>query len=360
MKQVLRFITRFYASLLRLYPGKFRSEFGEEMQSVFNEAASEAASNKKMLVMVFLREILDLPVNLIREHWRELVHRKDPVMNEGIEHTGDTEARGVPFKKERSSRWEALIGVLPFLGFGLISMYGELRSSSLMVYPYLAFYLLVLSGLIIGGLKDFPRWAFSYIGWSLLFVWLLCTVRTQGLTFFGITFQGESIAWGIGVITLFDIAIGLPLLWKRSLHPLKELFTGIWHDWPRLSLTMYTFLAWLSLISYDENHHPYLLAFILVSTLVATVAAWGFLRSNTTKGQVLVLVAGIAVAQIFSSLAWATWDWQTYHGLPPSEPDAWYVSALRTLLILATMSVWMFWPSVVGLMKRSINGQKTT
>ena len=360
MKQVLRFITRLYTRFLRLYPDKFRSEFGEEMQSVFNEAANEAAPDKKTLEMVFLREILDLPVNLIREHWRELVQRKDPVMNEGIEHTGDTETREIPFKKERSSRWEALIGVLPFLGFGLISMYGETGSSSLLVYLYLAFYLLVLFGLVIGGLKDFPRWAFSYIGWSLLFLGFLCTVRTKGLTVFGITFHGESIGWRIGVITLFDIAIGLPLLWKRSLHPLKELFTGIWHDWPRLSLAMYTFLAWLSLISYDENHHPYLLAFMLVSTLVTTVTVWSFLRSDTTMGQVFVLAAGIAVAQIFSSIAWATWDWQTYHGLPPSEPDAWYVSALRTLLILATMSVWMFWPSVVGLMKRPVNGQKTT
>ena len=359
MKSILHFITRIYDGLLNLYPGRFRAEFGEEMQTVFSEAAKEAAAaGKKRLAIIFVRELLDFPLGLIREHWLELVHRKDTAMSTGIEHMENPKTQEVPFKKERSSRWEALVGVLPFLAFGLINMLGEISPSVPSVYSYLVFYLLLLTGLVISGLKDFPQWSFSYIGWSLLFVWVLNMVRIVGLTVFGMTLTiTEAIIWRIGVLLLLVIAIGIPLLWRRSLRPLEKLVHGIWHDWPRLSLGMYAFLAWLSLI-YDENHHPYLLAFILASTLITSAGAWIFLRSDTTKRQALALVAGIAIAQILNSISYATWDWQAYYGLTPSEPDAWYVSASRTLFISAFMGIWLFWPFALGLLNRAANRQK--
>lgn len=359
MKSILHFITHIYVGLLNLYPNRFRAEFGEEMQAVFSEVAQEAAAaGKKRLAIIFMRELLDFPIGLIREHWLELVHRKDSAMSMGIEHIGITKTQEVPFKKERSSRWEALVGVLPFLAFGLISILGKVYPSFPSVYPSLVFYLLILAGLVIGGLKDFPRWSFSYIGWSLLFVWVLSGVRIIGLTVFEMTLNITAAnIWRIGILALLTLAFGIPLLWRRSLRPLGKLVHGIWHDWPRLSLGMYTFLAWLSLI-YDENHHPYLLAFILASALVTAAGVWVYLRSDTTKGQVLALVAGIAVGHIISSISYATWDYRTYYGLPPSQPDAWYVSALKISIVSTFMGIWLFWPFALGLLNRAINRQK--
>lgn len=359
MKPILHLITSIYAGLLNLYPGRFRAEFGEEMRSVFSEVSREAAgAGKKRLAIIFMRELLDFPIGLIREHWLELVHRKDTAMSTGIEHMENPKTQEGPFKKERASRWEALVGMLPFLAFGLISMLGEVSPPIPSVYPYLVFYLLLLTGLVISGLKDFPSWSFSYIGWSLIFVWALNGVRIVGWTIFGTTLNIEAaIIWRIGILLLFAIAIGIPLLWRRSLRPLKRLVRGTGHDLPRLSLGIYTFLAWLSLI-YDENHHPYLIAFILASTLVTAAGAWAFLRSDSTKGQVLALVTGSAVAHILSLISYATWDWRTYYGLPPLEPDAWYVSALRILFVSAIMGIWLLWPFVLERSNRAANRQK--
>jgi len=359
MKSILQFIIRIYAGLLNLYPGRFRAEFGEEMQAVFSEVAKEAAAaGKKRLAIIFMREMLDFPIGLIHEHWLELVHRKDTAMSTGMEHMENSKTQEVSFKKERASRWEALVGILPFLAFGLISILSKISPSVPSVYSYLVFYLLLLTGLVISGLKDFPQWSFSYIGWSLIFFWVLSGVRIVGWTVFGTTLNiGAAIIWRIGILVLLIIAIGIPLLWRHSLRPLKKLVRGVGHDSSRLSLGMYTFLAWLSLI-YDENHHPYLIAFILASTFVTATGAWAFLRSDSIKGQVLALVTGSAVAHILSLISYATWDWQTYYGLPPSEPDAWYVSALRILFVSAIMGIWLLWPFVLELSNRAANRQK--
>ena len=153
MKSILHFIISVYVSLLNLYPGRFRAEFGEEMQAVFSEVAKEAAAaGKKKLATIFMRELLDFPIGLIREHWLELVHRKDTAMSTGMEHMENSKTQEGPFKKERTSRWEALVGILPFLAFGLISMLGEINPPIPSVYSELVFYLLLLTGLVISGL----------------------------------------------------------------------------------------------------------------------------------------------------------------------------------------------------------------
>jgi hypothetical protein len=72
MNILLLFLTRMYSRLLRLYPARFRHEFSNEMQNVFDELAQETAKRGLgLLLAVFLRELGHLPGNLLLESWHE-------------------------------------------------------------------------------------------------------------------------------------------------------------------------------------------------------------------------------------------------------------------------------------------------
>jgi hypothetical protein len=63
---------RLYGALLRLYPARFRAEFGAEMREVFAEQVRQAGRQGILVVLaVSLREIGDYPINLISEHCEE-------------------------------------------------------------------------------------------------------------------------------------------------------------------------------------------------------------------------------------------------------------------------------------------------
>jgi hypothetical protein len=67
MSRLSRCIIWVYAQLLRLYPVRFRREFAQEMQDVFVQSLQESNS-KLALLTLFMGEVRDLPLNLIREH----------------------------------------------------------------------------------------------------------------------------------------------------------------------------------------------------------------------------------------------------------------------------------------------------
>ena len=79
-----------------------------------------------------------------------------------------------------SNRWQAFLGTLPFLVFGLVSMVGKVDHiyNFRWTYANLAFYILALSGLLIGWIRGFPLWSYSYLGWSLVFAWWWTNMRT--------------------------------------------------------------------------------------------------------------------------------------------------------------------------------------
>ena len=72
-------IFRIYTSLLRLYPRPFHTEFGDEMEVVFRQAASE---NKSRTLRFLLREFRDFPGSLLRQYWyaitKEYIHMINP------------------------------------------------------------------------------------------------------------------------------------------------------------------------------------------------------------------------------------------------------------------------------------------
>lgn len=61
-----------YARLLRLYPSSYRQEFEGQMLLDFSDLATDAAKRGNyVLIIFFMRELLDFPISLLQAHWKE-------------------------------------------------------------------------------------------------------------------------------------------------------------------------------------------------------------------------------------------------------------------------------------------------
>jgi len=162
----------------------------------------------------------------------------------------------IPTKTIPTSAFQALLGALPFVAYGLVSIsihFGNsLPRPPIWLHPFLLFDALVLMGLGAGVLAGFPRWAYSYLNWALILAWWLSDMGMYGV------YRLDNRMWllPLGVFVL-------ALLVRRSMAPLHTLLAGLWSDWTLLSLGIYSFFAWLG-VMYDENHHPYLLVLLLL------------------------------------------------------------------------------------------------
>ena len=331
MKPLIEIMQKAFSRLLGFYPRRFRSAFMDEMETVFGDLLSETSKNGFLpLFGTWLRELISLPVSILRE----IVHE---FKREGTNMLTNEASVDAIQPDEGTGRGEALLAVLPYVLFGIISIISKL-DPDLGVLPYAAFDLFALIGLTIGGIKGYPRWSYCYLGWAgmLSLLWNMAPLNPLS-----------------GFIP-FSLAIGIPLLWWRSLAPLRELFRGIWKDWTRLSLALFSFAGYV-LIIYDENHHPWLFAFMLASIAAISAAVWIFIRNQNAWGRVLALVAGFVATWLIGTISDSTWDVNAYYGIPPGPPEPLTSKILGTLAIIPVWLMILFWPVLIGLVHQVIH-----
>jgi hypothetical protein len=323
-------LIRLYKFLLRFYPRGFQAQYRDEMVSVFTQSITAEPGIKSGYL--FLRELFDLPGSILSVYNAQGLHGGN--MSKQKEYIAPV------------AHWEALIGTLPFLGFGITSMLSKTEqfNDPRVIFLYLAFYGLALLGLLIGWIRDFPLWSYGYIGWSLVFTWWWSLASING------AYWGLLIWFAVGLVVL------IALLWKRSLVPIEKFFKDIFNDWSRLSLAMYTFIAFIYLL-YDENHHPYLFVFMSASTFVIAAGAWLFLRGASLRGRIGSIFGGLVVANVISQISNNTWDAQAYYNLSQGLPTPWYMTVFRTVMILSFLIAILFWPAIIGLGQYLIDRQ---
>ena len=234
-----------------------------------------------------------------------------------------------PSKTNETSAFQALLGIIPFMAYGLVSIsihFGNsLPRPPIWLHPLLLFDALVLIGLGAGVLPGFPRWAYSYVSWALILAWWLSDMGIYGV------YRLDNRMWllPLGVFIL-------ALLARRSMAPLHALLAGLWSDWTLLSLGIYSFFAWLG-VMYDENHHPYLLVFIIASTLAVCAGAWFYFRQTAAIQRVLSLITGLIAMMVIVGINIATWDWRAYYNFPESAYYIHPIAVAFIALILALM-----------------------
>lgn len=346
MNNLIRLVIAVYAWLLNMYPRRFRDEFADEMLDMFRNWVMDAARDGPLaLLRLCLRELGGLPFNILREFQYEFGVRETVIVtNENLE--------PISTRSIKASHWEAFLSALPFAVFGIVCMIGKIRIPWVGIYVYLAFYLFVLLGLLIGLVKAFPRWAYSYLGWSVLFAWWWTDMYTRGFKLFGYTFGDE--AWGWRVWVPLFITVGIAILLTRSIRPLRELGLGIWQDWTLLSLAMYSFVGFAMLL-YDEVRAPYTIAFMTASTLLVAASVWIFMRSTNRLHRLITLLAGFFTGLILDRICDATWDFNAYHGLPTRLPLPWYSSLIEMIFFTVMWSPILWLPALVGLFKSTFH-----
>jgi hypothetical protein len=316
------------------------------MQVVFRDSVNDAVKDGMLfLLIVGMREMVNLPGSVLQQFWHEL-KKKDTIMDIHEQ----TESKSVV--NGGASHWDALIGTLPFVLFGIASIIGKIRVPFLGIYPDLAFYAIVLLGLLLGLIKGFPRWAYSYLGWALVFGWWWSNIGTYGLKIFGIQINYWS--WQIWPPLL--MTIGIALLWIRSLLPLRQMVRGIWQDWTLLSLAMYTFVGFAMLL-YDENHSPYLIGFMIVSTLTISASVWAFMKSTKPSGRFLTLLTGFVACLAIDRICGTTWDFAGYYGLPSTPPAPWYDFMFEMMVFTAVWGGILILPALIGLVRHSLSSE---
>lgn len=306
-----------YRRLIKFYPASFRSEFGEEMQDVFSQALS-SRKNIRQRAALFLKEVFDLPGALLRQHLASWFHVQGVPM---IVNNGSA----VP-----SSRQEALLGALPFLMYGLICMVVKFALPFSEFFLWLAFYLITLIWLVIGWVKRFPRWSFAYLGWSV----------TIALT------------WGGAPLVLLFPAIVVALIWTRSISPIKQFFLSILDDWTCLSFALFTLPTWFILI-YSGNDHPYLLLFMLGSTLAVSLGAYLYLRSPYAANRIVSLLGSLVAALTLLSISENAWNIAGNYPQPPTTAP-WYLLILvilRWLASLGMIAILLFGPAILSVFR---------
>jgi hypothetical protein len=301
-------------------------------------------------VVVSLKELGGLPFNILREFWHEF-GRKETVMvtNEKMELAST--------RSGKASHWETFLSTLPFALFGVVCMIGKIRVPWIGIYADLTFYFFILLGLLIGLIKAFPRWAYSYLGWSLLFAWWWAPMYTRGLKIFGYTMGNE--AWGWRALCPLIITFGIAILMTRSIRPLRELVLGIWQDWTLLSLAMYSFVGFIMLL-YDDVRPPYLIVFMTASTLLISASVWIFMRSESHLHRLGILLGGFFTGLLIDRICAATWDFNAYYGLPAQPPMPWYGTLIEMIVITVVWSPIILLPVVVGLIRSTVNKEITT
>lgn len=328
------FFERTVSGLLRAYPPGFRERFGCEMMQVYRSLARDTAreSGAPGLLRLWLQVMLDGASGALSQWGQEITKRRMALMKVNPVDILDGTAPLPPR--------QAALAVLPFLLFGLVSIAmkpdiiplqhaGEPTWLVLLVHPFFLFYWLVLIGLGAGILLGIPRWSFSYLTYAILMSLAMANMSI-----------GEMDFNGLMCLPLAGVII-LAVLIRRSAQPLQGLFDRLEHDITPLALGVFTIYASFYMV-YDEIHNPFLLLFMLATTLAACLGVWGYYRSALPLQRVGFLIGGLAVMMGIDILCSLTWDFAAYYGLP--EGSAWLdLPGIVMIGVLATLMVGLGW-----------------
>ena len=306
-----RALSRLYASLLKLYPSRFRDEFGKEMGEVFDQVLGglETAgipTARRMVEMsrFYLREIWHFPSSYLDARRFQQSFAAGDVPSGTSSYVEEDMVKN--WVGQGASWGAALLGAFPFLLFGLVYLlkgFTELNGYYSLMFNYIvradvaltyipkfiryapiAVYLVATIGFLYGWRRGFPRWSYSYLGMAVYFGWYYSNGR-----FYGVVYGWQ--AW-IPLITV----ISLGILITHSRRPQKWLFQGIWNDWTRLSFALYAFaVPMFTIIFFDDDWGVPQLYGLLFDTLLLAAGAIVFLRSRTIWERILSLQAVVLI-----------------------------------------------------------------
>lgn len=218
---------------------------------------------------------------------------------------------------EPPSTWtETLAGVIIFIQFPLIYYLGfslfpvaygpgvtnglqDLAKVILFLSPW---FLIPLSGFAIGWMRGFPRWVYPYVVFSILISLYLMAASTPGISLLGFQLFGREL-WGIRACMPGLLMVAIVLALTRSPHSLLVFFENGWNDWTRYVFALFGMMPLVNVISFDEIRDSYEIPFQIGLIVLMSFSAVAYLRSTSSTGRALSLLAGVGLCVLIDTIA---------------------------------------------------------
>jgi len=285
------FFTRIYRGMIKLYPYRFRQEFGEELLVVFQLRMNDALEkSRRSVLLTGWRELRDLPAAVVFAH---LLERKQKRMANKFEGW---------FSQPRGSWREILLAGLPFLLLAFVpGMLTIIPAAKQIPDPIGQLILLAivvsLIGLgIIGLLARLPRWSLVYAGILITTTAVIILLGMNWLKIWPFPIRW-SVWWTVGIFAVFLVLsfslAGLVLLAASKIRRTASFFQNLRNDPTLLPFMMYGGSLVLVILNYDEVDAGGL---VMLSAVGMLAGAWGYLRSESVKGRLSWLLVGSTLA----------------------------------------------------------------
>jgi hypothetical protein len=341
---LLHVLTRLYRIILRLYPVRFRAEFAEEMESVFEEAVSEAAQHGALAAMGrALAELASLPGAAFQLRQGS----RPPAL--GWE--------GPPSAKETL----VALGIFVLPAVNLFLDDEPLSSSGLIPLGIAA---LLVAAFITGLYRGFPRWSLPYLGLALsainfIFVFQRAAdwIVPSMLSHTGLEVADESsllvvqALWaGMMWLSLFAITF-LALCLLALLRRFRPMIARIRQDWTLVSYILYC--GALFTLGFAFGGHRSERLYTLASSLCLLTGAWLYLRSARSWQRTLALLAGLSLA-MWAAIA-SQWpvelvqDWGGWLQAQPLAQENW-LATRQAILAWMWMVLTLLAPALLKLL----------
>lgn len=338
-------LSRLYAGLLNFYPGRFRREFGSEMQAVFEQSLVEASGSGQVAVL-FLRELRDWPKALLHAHLQE----------RRLKHMA------ISFDEKPIKWWGVLAGMGLFLLPMIFELLGEISTNTLPVIFRVGLVVSILALILFAIFKGLSRWGLPVLGMVLGVLWMFV-----GLQFVGPWFvpwlerlvqggrQAPPYIWqvimdGVLWIPLLLISMAFVLIFLL-LPPLRTLYRRVRNDWTLVSLTLYGAILFALFIDWDEYTQASI--FISACYLFLALGVAGYLLSKTKATRIAWLLGGATLSMLTMAVGKfilvPLQDWPVWFQWHAPETERWFES-LRSLSELGWILLVLMAPSVINLL----------
>lgn len=191
---------------------------------------------------------------------------------------------------------------IPFFLFGI----SWIADSSGLRMPLFVEQLLFISAILsmfvtlaIGWIKDFPRWSFPAIGFTLFFTIYFANVAVP-------SFSDELLGLWAFVPLLITLVICLSI--HPSVKPLKSIINRINEDKSILLFLLYGFAPFFMFLLSDEIHNIKMLPISLIATALLLTGLYSFLRSEKKRIRVWSIILSGLTASAVTLAAILYWD----------------------------------------------------
>lgn len=215
MNLFLPWIVSAYAWVLNLYPRRFKDEYAVEMHAVFRDSVMDAAEEGKLsLLLVCAREFTGLPLNILKEFWREIQGKESNMQR-------------TQFSSWQPGSWaDSVLAGLPHLLIAILfAVTGALVNTRLAALSRVIVVLVLLIGFLATiyytWRNHWPIWSASWYGYVGLIVLLFAILPYQDWA--GIV---DQIFQGIRFILLL-LSLATLLYWLSRRNPIEGLLMAM-------------------------------------------------------------------------------------------------------------------------------------